>query len=135
MTKFGFKNMEHKSRGSSPKKSNSFRPRSNSKPIDYVAAQANEARARDYRLDRIHEIQHEIYQDTPEWSPEDKQLIDFVWNNFKANEFPVLGTYVWEQFTTQFAEGPRGPKATNGQFSAMLQFIKQTICAKMQENK
>lgn len=117
--KFGFKNTGKKSTKSKsgPRKGK----------IDYQKANFNESVAADYRLDRIQEIQHDIYQDTPEWSPELKELIGFIWDNFKAERFPVLGNHIWEQFISISQAGPRHPKVLSGEFQSMLSFIRATL--------
>ena len=130
-SKFGYKNTGKKS---SNKKSDHKPFRSSAKKIDWQKANFNESRALEYRLDRLQEIQHDIYQDTPEWSPEDKELIAFMWDNFKKDKFPLLGVHVWDQFVAVFQAGPNHPKVLNGEFRNMLMFIKQTLCAIMQQN-
>ena len=123
-SKFGFKNTGNKSRSKSPTK----KPyRSPAKKIDWDLAHANESRARDYRLDRLQEIQHDIYNDSPQWSPELKELMSFMWDNFKPERFPVLGAPIWEQFITISQAGPRHQKVLSGEFQSMLLWIMATL--------
>lgn len=123
-SKFGYKNAGKKSAN----KSSTSKPfHSSQRKIDWDLAHANENRSKDYRLDRLHEIQHDIYQDIPEWSAEDKELINFMWNNFKVDFFPVLGPFVWNQFIEIFSEGPRHPKVISGEFRSMLSHIRATL--------
>jgi hypothetical protein len=123
-SKFGYKNTAKKTAN----KSSTSKPfRSSQRKIDWDLAHTNEDRSREYRLDRIQEIQHDIYQDVPEWSPEDKNLINFMWSSFKSDFFPVLGPFVWNQFIDIFSGGPRHPKVISGEFRSMLQHIRAIL--------
>jgi len=124
VSKFGYKNTAKKS---SNKSSTSKPFRSSQRKIDWDLARTNEDRSRNYRLDRMQEIQHDIYQDIPEWSPEDKELIYFIWDSYKSNLFPVLGSFVWNQFIDIFSEGPKHPKVISGEFRSMLSYIKAIL--------
>lgn len=122
--KHGFKHTASKSRGKTITPTKKFQLKG--RTVDWEVAQANEERARDYRLDRMAEIQNDIYQ-VPTWSPSDLQLINFVWKLYKVEQFPLLGSYVWDQFMKEFEMGPSGPTVVSGQFTQKLLYIKTIL--------
>ena len=80
----------------------------------------------EYESSRINELrqQHTILD---QWTPNQKELIAFMWDNFKVERFPLLGQKVWDDISEIVRIGADHPKVLSGEFENMILHIKQVV--------
>lgn len=63
----------------------------------------------------------------PKWSTEDQALIDWIYQHWNSDLFPITGKIVWAKIERLVNEGPDGAAARSRELQDGLIFIKKVI--------